>query len=131
MTPEGSASGVRKNQVTVLETTVDSSIIECWLLARHHPRNSRPRRTQSEEVYMSIYETSRSPWTGRMLSICRIVTGLVFMSYGTMKLFNIPPAPMPGFPVKLVSEMGAAGSLETIGGLAIVLGLFTRPVAFI
>ena len=66
-----------------------------------------------------------------MLSICRIVAGLMFMSYGTMKLFNIPPAPMPGFPVKLLSEMGAAGFLETIGGLAIVLGLFTRPVAFI
>src|SRR5205085_12690391 len=80
---------------------------------------------------MSIYETSRSPWTGRMMSICRIVAGLMFMSYGTMKLFNIPPAPMPGFPVKLLSEMGAAGFLETIGGLAIVLGLFTRPVAFI
>src|SRR5689334_3526489 len=80
---------------------------------------------------MSIYETSRSPWTGRMLSISRIVAGLVFLSYGTMKLFNIPRAPMPGFPVKLLSEMGAAGLLETIGGLAIVLGLFTRPVAFI
>jgi putative oxidoreductase len=69
---------------------------------------------------MSIFETSRSPWTGRMLSIFRIIAG-----------FNFPPAPMPGFPVRLLSEMGAAGVIETIGGLAIVLGLFTRPVAFI
>ena len=80
---------------------------------------------------MSIYETSRSPWTGRMLSIFRIIAGLMFMGAGTMKLFNFPPAPMPGFPVKLLSELGAAGVIETIGGLAIVLGLFARPVAFV
>jgi putative oxidoreductase len=80
---------------------------------------------------MSIYETSRSPWTGRMLSIFRIVAGLMFIGAGTMKLFNFPPAPMPGFPVKLLSELGAAGVIETVGGLAIVLGLFTRPVAFV
>ena len=80
---------------------------------------------------MSIFETSRSLWTGRMLSIYRIVAGLVFLTEGTMKLFNYPPAPTPGFPAKLVSEMGAAGLIETIGGLAIILGLFTRPVAFI
>ena len=80
---------------------------------------------------MSIYETSRSPWAGRMLSVFRIVAGLMFLSAGTMKLFNYPPAPMPGFPVKLLSELGAAGIIETIGGLAIVFGLFTRPVAFV
>jgi len=80
---------------------------------------------------MSIFETSRSPWTGRMLSIFRIVAGLMFLAAGTMKLFNFPPAPMPGFPVKLLTELGAAGIIETIGGLAIVLGLFTRPVAFV
>lgn len=80
---------------------------------------------------MSIYETSRSPWAGRMLSIFRIVAGLMFFCAGTMKLFGYPPAPMPGFPVKLLSEMGAAGIIETIGGLAIVLGLLTRPVAFV
>lgn len=80
---------------------------------------------------MSIYETSRSPWTGRMLSIFRIIAGLMFFTAGTMKLFNVPPAPMPGFPVKILSEMGAAGVIETIGGLAIVLGVFTRPVAFV
>ncbi len=66
-----------------------------------------------------------------MLSIFRIVAGVMFMSAGTMKLFNFPPAPMPGFPVSLYSELGAAGLIETIGGLAIILGLFTRPVAFI
>jgi putative oxidoreductase len=81
---------------------------------------------------MSIFEPSRSPWTSRMLSISRIVAGLIFITVGTMKLFNYPPNPMPGIsPVPLISQMGAGGFLETIGGLLIVLGLFTRPVAFV
>jgi len=68
-----------------------------------------------------------------MLSILRIVTGLMFLSAGTTKLFGFPPGPpgSPGLPVNLMSQMGAAGVIETIGGLAIVLGLFTRVVAFV
>jgi putative oxidoreductase len=67
-----------------------------------------------------------------MLSGFRIVAGLLFVTFGTMKLFNYPPSPIPGMsPVALVSQMGAGGLLETIGGLLIVLGLFTRPVAFV
>jgi putative oxidoreductase len=79
---------------------------------------------------MSIFEAS--PWSGRMLSVVRIVAGLLFMSAGTMKLVGYPPSPMPGMPpFNLMSEIGVAGVLETFGGLAIVLGLFTRPVAFL
>lgn len=80
---------------------------------------------------MSIFEPSPSPWTSRMLSIFRIVAALMFMSFGSMKLFNYPPSGMPGFPVKLVSEIGLAGVLEVFGGLAILLGVLTRPVAFV
>lgn len=78
---------------------------------------------------MYIFEAS--PWSSRMLSVLRIVTGFVFMSVGTMKLFNVPASGMPGFPVHLLSELGLAATLETFGGLAIVLGLCTRPVAFV
>lgn len=78
---------------------------------------------------MSIFDAS--PWSSRMLSILRIVAGLVFMSAGTMKLFNVPASGMPGFPVHLWSELGAAATIETFGGLAIVVGLLTRPVAFV
>lgn len=78
---------------------------------------------------MSIFESS--PWSSRMLSIFRIVAGIVFVSFGTMKLFGYPPSPVPLPPFGLMSEMGLAGILETFGGLAIVLGLFTRPVAFV
>ncbi len=80
---------------------------------------------------MSIFETSRSPWASRVLSVFRIVVGLLFMSAGTIKLFGFPPNPHPAMSIPLMSQLGAAGILETFGGLAIVLGLFTRPVAFI
>jgi len=76
---------------------------------------------------MSIFESSR--WTGRMLSIYRLVAGLVFMTAGTTKLFSFPSA--PNVPIHLISQAGLAGVLEVFGGLAIVLGLMTRPVAFL
>jgi putative oxidoreductase len=78
-----------------------------------------------------MFEASAHRWAGHVRSIVRIVTGLVFMSFGTMKLFNVPASGMPGFPVALGSQLGAAGMLEVFGGLLIVLGLFTRPVAFV
>jgi putative oxidoreductase len=65
-----------------------------------------------------------------MLSILRIVTALCFIVHGTQKLFNWPPAAQP-MHVQLLSQFGLAGMLETFGGLAILLGIFTRPVAFL
>jgi putative oxidoreductase len=80
---------------------------------------------------MSIFEPARPPWPDRMLAVLRVVVGLVFITFGTMKLFSFPPGP-PGMPpLKLISEMGIGGILEAFGGLAIVLGLLTRPIAFI
>ena len=66
-----------------------------------------------------------------MLSVLRIVTGVVFITFGTMKLFNIPPMPPGQPPLELFSQTGIAGILEVFGGLLFVLGLFTRPVAFL
>lgn len=80
---------------------------------------------------MSMLDASPHRWAGHVRSLVRIVTGLVFMSFGTMKLFNVPASGMPGFPVALTSKLGAASLLEVFGGLLIVLGLFTRPVAFV
>jgi putative oxidoreductase len=80
---------------------------------------------------MSIFEPSRSPWRGRMLSVLRIVAGAVFISFGTMKLFNFPPVPAGMPPIPLMSQLGLAGTLESIGGLLIIIGLFTRPVSFV
>lgn len=80
---------------------------------------------------MSIFEPSRSPWTGRMLSILRIVSGVVFITYGTMKLFNFPPLPQGMPPIPLLSQAGVGGILEAVGGVLIIMGLFTRPVSFV
>ena len=67
-----------------------------------------------------------------MLSVFRIVAGLLFISFGTMKLIGVPPSPVPNtVPVPLLSQMGIGGMLEVVGGLCIVLGLCTRPVAFV
>jgi putative oxidoreductase len=80
---------------------------------------------------MSIFEPSQSPWTGRMLSVLRIVAGAVFISFGTMKLFGLPPMPAGMPPIILMSKLGLAGTLETFGGILILIGLLTRPVSFV
>ena len=71
-----------------------------------------------------------STWSLRLLSILRIVIALLFLSHGSAKLFGIPAVQHPGV-VSLLSILGLAGVLEFFGGLFILLGLFTRTVAFI
>ena len=81
---------------------------------------------------MSIYEPANPVWTGRMLAIFRIVAGLMFFHAGTMKLLGFPANPMPNMPpIELMSQVGIGAVLEIVGGIAIMLGLFTRPVAFV
>jgi putative oxidoreductase len=64
-----------------------------------------------------------------MLAVLRIMTALLFLAHGTQKLFGFPASPSPS--PALFSLFGLAGTLEIVGGLLLVLGLFTRPVAFI
>jgi len=78
---------------------------------------------------MSILDPVPSPWATRVLSIFRIVAGLCFITFGTMKLFGYPPH--EGMPAPLLTQAGIAGVLETFGGLAIVLGFCTKPAAFV
>jgi|ERR1041385_6077136 putative oxidoreductase len=79
---------------------------------------------------MISMKTFHSSWTPHLNSILRIVTALLFMQHGSQKLFGIPPSGQGG-PVTLLSVGGLAGVLEFFGGLLVLLGLFTRPVAFI
>ncbi|MCE7030606.1 DoxX family protein [Jiella avicenniae] len=65
-----------------------------------------------------------------LLSVLRIVVGLLFLAHGIVKLFGFPEGAQPG-QVALFSLFGLAGVLEFVGGIAIVAGLFTRPVAFL
>ncbi len=66
----------------------------------------------------------------RLLSIMRIIIGFTFMAHGAQKLLGFPK-PMPSGTVALFSFIGFAGVLELVGGGLLLLGLFTRPVAFI
>ncbi len=80
---------------------------------------------------MSIYEPSPSPWTGRVLSLFRIVAALIFLTAGTTKVFNLPPGPPDMPPFDPLTQIGIGGLLEVVGGLAVAVGLFTRPVSFV
>jgi putative oxidoreductase len=73
---------------------------------------------------------SIAPWTHALL---RIGAGLLYMEHGLQKLFGWfgGMGGTPGATVHLASQMGLAGVLETFGGLLLVLGLLTRPVAFL
>ncbi len=66
--------------------------------------------------------------------LLRVVTGLMFFHDGSVKTFawfgGMPGTP-PGTTAPLLSQIGIGGVLETYGGIAILLGLFTRPIAFI
>jgi putative oxidoreductase len=64
-----------------------------------------------------------------MLSVLRIVAALLFVEHGTQKWLAFP---VPrSTPTVLWSLSGAAGVLELVGGLLLLFGLFTRPVAFV
>jgi len=78
---------------------------------------------------MSDVSAFWSKWSPVLLSVLRIVTGFLFMQHGGMKLLGFPGA--GDHKVELMSLMGFAGCLELIGGGLILIGLFTRPVAFI
>jgi putative oxidoreductase len=69
-------------------------------------------------------------WAPRLLSVLRIVLGLVLLQYGTAKLFGWPDVEMFE-DLKWFSLFGIAGMFELVGGTLLILGLFTRPAAFI
>lgn len=77
--------------------------------------------------------TSRGPsWAPYFLSLLRIVAAFLFIQFGTAKLFAFPGAIMPdGGTAPAGSLAWFAGVLEAFGGLFILIGLFTRPVAFL
>lgn len=70
-----------------------------------------------------------SAHSGKVLSLFRIIAGLMFMQHGLQKMFGWPAEAMA--PFNIASQMGVGGVLELVGGALIALGLLTRPVAFI
>jgi putative oxidoreductase len=65
-----------------------------------------------------------------VLSVLRLAAAFIYVAHGTQKMFGVPGHPFHA-PVFAATMMGAAGVIETIGGILMLLGLFTRPVAFV
>ncbi len=74
-------------------------------------------------------ETQLTTWRPRVLSVLRIMSALIFMAHGTQKILGFPASDRPA--PDILSLSGIAGVLELFGGALLVLGLFTRPVAFV
>jgi putative oxidoreductase len=73
-----------------------------------------------------------SGWAPQLGSLLRIVAAFMFVLAGTTKLFAFPVGAMPGGgTVHLASQLGIGATLEVFGGALLLLGLFTRPVAFL
>ena len=78
---------------------------------------------------MASWEKVADAWAPRILSILRIIVGLLFLEHGTSKYLSLPHSQATG--INPLTLPGINGFIELIGGTLLVLGLFTRPVAFI
>ncbi len=76
-----------------------------------------------------MFDQNESRWTPHALAVLRIVTALLFLEHGTGKILGFPHSSM-AFPPPW-SLFWAAGWLELVGSLLLIVGLFTRPVAFV
>jgi len=73
---------------------------------------------------------SLQSWSPEILSVLRIVAGLLFLQHGCAKLLHVPYQAMFAH-LPLMSLLGAQGVIELVGGGLLTIGLFSRPVAFI
>jgi putative oxidoreductase len=74
----------------------------------------------------------KKAWAPQLLSILRIVVAFLYIQVGSAKWFAFPAAIMPGGGTAPVGSLvWFAGVIEVVGGTLLLLGLFTRPVAFI
>jgi putative oxidoreductase len=76
-----------------------------------------------------ISESSRAMWSPRLLSVLRIIVGLLFLEHGLSKYFGFP-APSPAT-FQVMGLLGVAGAIEVVSGALVAIGLFTRVAAFI
>lgn len=70
-----------------------------------------------------------SPFEPQLRSVLRIMSGLLLLQHGTTKVLNFPVSQMNEVPLN--SLPGIAGIFELVGGFLLVIGLFTRPTAFV
>jgi putative oxidoreductase len=77
-----------------------------------------------------MHFTWLSRWQPQLLAILRIVTGLLFLEHALIKLLGFPPGGKPGLQ-EVGSFLWLAGIIELVTSVLVILGLFTRPAAFI
>jgi putative oxidoreductase len=79
---------------------------------------------------MALNNAFYATWTPRAQALLRIVTGYLYITHGSAKLLHVPH--VPNFDnLHLFSLIGLAGIIEIVGSVLLILGLFTRPAAFI
>jgi putative oxidoreductase len=76
-------------------------------------------------------DSTLSRWSPIMLSLLRIVSGLIFLEHGTQKFLSFPAGQMAGMGRGFANAGAYAGIVEIVCGLLIAIGLFTRPAAFL
>jgi putative oxidoreductase len=76
-------------------------------------------------------DTPLNDWAPRVLSISRIVAGLIFLEHGTQKFLGFPAGERAGSGLALDNPGAYAGLIEIVTGILITSGLFTRPAAFL
>jgi putative oxidoreductase len=115
----------RPYSIVALQKVADFILAKRFRPASRHVTNW-PWRNLGD---MSMTETLAA-WRPRMLSVLRIVAGLLIIQHGLGKIFHFPVLPAYAN-VQPMSLLGAAGLIELIGGVLLILGLFTRLAAFI
>ena len=76
------------------------------------------------------FDALATAWAPRLLSVLRIMAGLLLMQHGTAKHFKIPVVPMFA-KLEPMTLPGIAGVIEIVGSLLLIVGLFTRTTAFV
>ena len=87
-------------------------------------------RMQSPEFPSMPSFSGVSAWQPQALALLRIVTAYLFLLHGTAKIFHVPHVAMFDN-LQLMSLTGIGGIMELVGGVMLLIGLFTRPVAFV
>ena len=75
-------------------------------------------------------ESVLASWRPQFLSLLRIASGLLFLQHGTAKWLGVPDLPQYAN-LSITTLSGVAGAIELVAGALLVLGLFTRPIAFV
>jgi len=90
-----------------------------------------PANRSARELQVPDFTSFRVAWQSAMLSVMRIMIALLFMEHGLAKVFDFPHQPNHVPFVLSGLNPGTQGLIELVGGFLLLLGLFTRPVAFV